>query len=260
MALLTKCKFYYGPEIELNLNYIDFSEGGGPELFFSIPVKMYSPLELANTIAEGLNATGSLTYSVTLNRSTRFLTISASGPFELLISSGSHSGSNIWQKMGFIGGVDLTGFASYSSTAAVGYSYSPQFYLLDYIPLDHWQEAVDSSINITGSGRVEVVRYGVKKFTQFSIELITNNKFLGDSMYESDIEAVENITQFLEAATRKSVVEFMPDRSDEAVYQLLILEKTEQSQNGIGFKITEMLDYGAGYYKSGLLTWREVDL
>jgi hypothetical protein len=256
MALMTKSKFYYGPDIDLDFNVIDFSEAV-PELNATIPVKLYSPSELASTVQDAMNNAGGLTYSVVFNRTTRLFTISGSGTFTLKIATGTHTGSNVWDKMGFTGAIDLSGTTTYTGDTAVGSVYTPQFYLLDYVPLDNWQEAVDASINVTGSGRVEVIRYGTQKFTQFSIELINDYKFLGDIVFESDTSGVANTNLFMQAATRKAVIEFIPDRLDDANYQLLILESTDQNRNGIGYRLSEMLDRGAGYYKTGLLVWRE---
>ncbi|HNC40284.1 MAG TPA: hypothetical protein PK522_00715, partial [Nitrosomonas sp.] len=198
------------------------------------------------------------TYTVVYNRTTRKITISAPSNFSILIGSGSHTTTTLYENLGYTGGIDLSGFNSYVADSTAGYEYNPQFYLLDYIPLEHNVKSVQASINETGSGAIEVIRYGTKRYTEFSIELITNNKFVGDSIWVSSKTGVEDTLNFLNYATQKSRIEFMPDGYDPATYYTLILESTESDQNGTGFKLMEMLEYGAGYYKTGKLVWREV--
>lgn len=259
MALLTKCKFYYGVQIDQDNNILDFDEGSG-EISITIPIGIYSPKEISNKIAALMTAAGTQTYSCVFNRTTRKLTIGAVGFFSILIGSGSHTGSTVYANLGYTGGVDLTGFNSYASDSAVGYEFRPQFYLLDYTPLEHNIKSVQASINETGSGNIEVIRYGTKRFMECSIEFITNQKFISDPIWTSNKTGVEDALQFLTFATQKSKIEFMPNENDVANYFTLILESTASDQQGVGFKLEEMLDYGAGYYKTGRLVFREVSV
>lgn len=257
MALLTKAKFYFGIEITQDNNIIDIDEGSG-EVSVTIPVGIYSPKQISDKLSSLLTAALTQTYTVSFNRTTRKITISAPSSFDILIASGTHTATTLYTVLGFTGGADLTGFTSYLAPSVSGYEYIPQFYLLDYVPLEHNVKSVQASINETGSGNIEVIRYGQKRFTEFSIELITNNKFLGDSIWTSSPTGVEDTLRFLNYATQKGRVEFMPDGSDPANYSTLLLESTESDQNGIGFKLMEMMEYGAGYFKTGKLVWREV--
>jgi hypothetical protein len=259
MALQTKARFYYGPEVLQNNSSIDFNEGAS-DLIASVPVRIYSPSELAKYVTDAMNLAGTQEYSVFFDRITRKITISAAANFDLLVGSGAHAGSSLWDNLGFTGVTDLTGSNTYTGASVVGSTYEPQFYLLDYVPLDDWEEAVESSINKTGSGKVEVIKYGTERFTQFSIELITNKPFKDDGLWTPDLQGIENARSFMRGATSKSIIELMPDRSDPNTYELLILEKTEQNQNGVGFKLLEMSDLGDGYKKTGLLIFRETSL
>lgn len=258
MALTTKAKFYYGPRIDTDLNVLDFSEGG-PELNASVASKLYSPTQLASNLQDSINDLGSLTYSVVFDRVTKKITISATAPFDILIASGTHAGSNIYERLGFTGGVDLTGASSYTGDEVCGSEFVPQFYLLDYIPLENWVDSVDSATATTGSGKVEFITYGQQRRTQFSIELVTNQAFIGNEFWEPNPTGLEDLASFLAAATQKGQVEFMRDRVDPSEFEVIILESTESSQSGTGFKIIEQIDYGVGYFKSGLLRWREVN-
>lgn len=257
MALLTKSKFYYGIEILTDNNIIDFNDGSGA-IACAIPIGIYSPQEICNKISSLLTASGSQSYSCTFNRTSRKLTISASSNFTILISSGIHSGSSIYKKLGFTNLSDLSGSNTYTAQSETGYSFEPQFYLLDYIPLEHNIKSVQSSINETGSGNLEIIRYGTKRYMECSMELITNHKFSGDSIWAYNPSGVEDALLFLSYATQKCKIEFMPNKDDVSNYYTLILESTESDQNGIGFKLLEQLEYGVGYYKTGRLIFREV--
>lgn len=257
MALMTRSQFFFGPEITDLEVYLDFSEGG-PEIIAQINSNAYSPETFADEIARAMSEAGTQNYDVSFNRSTRVLVISAPGPFELLIGTGSHAGSTLWLKMGFTGVVDLTGFSTYSANSACGYSYRPQFHLLDYVSTDQRQEAVETSINISASGKREVIRFGTAYFMECNIDLINNYKQIDNSFLENDLLAIENVIFFLQNITNNGDVEFMPDRDDPTTFEVLRLESTEENKDGLGYKLKERLEYGPGYFSTGKLVFRKV--
>lgn len=257
MALNTKCKFYFGVVIEQDSNYFDFDDGAG-EVSFSIPSGYYSPTEIVDIVSSNLNSVGSKSYSCYFNRQSRSVVISCTSNFKILIATGKHSGATIYKSIGFTSLFDLIGNSSYTSNLVIGIEYRPQFYLLDYIPLGHNIKSVQASINETGSGSVEVIKYGTKRFLEFSIELITNRIIHNTQSFESSITAVDDVLTFLNFAISKSKIEFMEDVSNVEKFNTIILESTEADQNGVGFKLQEQLDYGEGFYKTGKLVFREV--
>ena len=71
----TKSKFYYGHTIDIDNNLLDFKEGAGAELTATLSVGEYSLTNFVTELIRALNDAGSLTYSGSLNRTTkRFLT------------------------------------------------------------------------------------------------------------------------------------------------------------------------------------------
>jgi hypothetical protein len=257
MALLTRSKFYFGVQIDSDNNILDIDEGSG-SFSVTLAVKAHSPSEIATALASALNSSGSLTYTVTLNRTTRILRITASGTFSIRRATGPNSASNIYSRLGFAGSGDLTGLMQYDGNSGVGYEFYPQFYLLDYVPLEHNIRSVKASINETGSGAVEVIRFGTKRYLEFSIEFITNQKFISTDIWTSNPSGIEDALNFMDYAIQKSTIEFMPDALDVARYSKVLLESTESDQSGTGFKLIEMLDYGTGMYRTGRLVFREV--
>jgi hypothetical protein len=258
MALKTRSQFYFGPEILDNEVYIDFDEGSG-EIIATITAKSYSPETLADEIASAMSAAGSQTYFAEFNRQTRTISISAAAPFDLLINSGTHNGSVIWDKLGFTGNVDLTGLTLYTSDSAVGYVYKPQFFLLDYIPSSHRQEAVEASVNLSASGRREVVRYGTVAYMECTIDLINDFKHGEDSWLETNVNGVSDAVFFMQNITNNGDVEFMADRENALDFEIMRLESTSENSNGLGYRLDERLEYGSGYYSTGKLVFRKVD-
>jgi hypothetical protein len=257
MALLTKSKFYFGVSVDTENNVLDIDEGTG-SFPVTLAVKAYAPSEIATALSSALNQAGTLNYSVTLNRTTRLLRITASGAFSIRRATGPNSASNIYSVLGFPGGTDLTGLSQYEGTAGVGFEFEPQFYLLDYVPLEHNIKSVKASINETGSGAVEVIRFGTKRYMECSIDFISDQKFIGDEIWESNVNGVSDALNFMGFAIEKATMEFMPNRLDVANYTKLVLESTESDSQGVGFRLIEMLDYGAGIYRTGRLVFREI--
>ena len=91
-----------------------------------------------------------------------------------------------------------------------------------------------------------------------SIDFISDRKFIGDDIWDSNTNGIADALQFMGYAIEKSTVEFMPNRLDVANYTKLILESTESDSQGTGFKLLEMLDYGEGLYRTGRLVFREI--
>lgn len=259
MALKTRAKFYYGISVPTGATYIAFQETTGPIRSAKLKVSSYSLTGFVAEISRALNAAGTQIYSVTVNRSTRRITISAPANFSILITTGPYAGSELYSIMGFPL-TNQTGSNSYTGTNAVGKSYSPQFFLLDYVDTEKSQDAVDASINETASGSVEVIRYGTKKFMKCSIDFVTNEKTAIDSWIENDPAGVENCIDFLQDITQKTKLEFMPDRDQPNTFQTFILESTASNRSGLGYELQEKVGDGLlGYYNLGRLVFRLIE-
>ena len=259
MALTTRSKFYYGVKIPPTSTYIAFQELTGPVRSASLKSSSYSLSGFATEIQRALRAAGTQNYMVSINRSTRLITISAPANFSIFIATGPYAGAEIYTIMGFPL-ADLTGSNSYTGSSAIGKEYKPQFYLLDYMDTERSQNAVDASINETGSGQVEVIRYGTKKFMKCAIDFVNNEKNGDESWIEDNITGIEDCIDFLKDITQKSKIEFMPDRDDPNTFQQFILEATPASSSGLGYELIEKAGEGfLGYYTCGRLTFRLIE-
>lgn len=253
--LKTRSAFIYDLKIEANNNSISFQETAGPLRIGVLQAKTYTLKTLAEELSRVLNAVGDQTYLVTFNLQTRSLTITSTLNFSILISTGPFVGSTVWVRLG-LGFIDLTGSNAYTGIT-IGKEYRPQFFLLDYVDGNNNQRAIDSTLNETSGGVVEVIRYGTKKIYEMNFDFITTER--QENFIENDILAIERIRDFLENITQKNLLQFFPDRDDYTIAVDLILETTPESGNGVSFKLKEKPGL-PDYFNTGLLTFREVIL
>jgi hypothetical protein len=258
MALQTRSQFYFGQLITNEGIYIDFSEGG-PALTAVLVPNYYSPEQFCLEVTRAMNAAGALTYSCTFNRTTRIITLAASGVFSILKSTGPHAENPIYVVLGMIGG-DVSGASSYTFSSPSGLSYRPQFYLLDYLAPEDNSQAIDGTINKSAGGVVEVVKYGLESCVELTIDFVNNDPRTDDQHLEQDLSAVENLRTFMSEVIQKANIEFMPDRDDPSVFYTIQIERTQSNQLGLGYRIREKTSQGfVGYYTTGLLTFRIVE-
>lgn len=256
MSLTTFSRFYYGHIVTAENCTIDFDEGGS-EITASIDVGSYTLTDYANAVAAAMTEAGDLTYSASVNRATRVITLSAGSNFTLRVSSGSTLGTTAFTMMGFTG-ANRTGASSYAGNTASGSAYSPQFILQDHIASENWKEAVEAVVNVSASGQVEVVSFGEARFVQMNIKFITDIP-QGGGPITNNATGVADARSFMEYAITKAPVEYMPSVSALSTYQKLILESTPQSSKGTGYRLKELYDTGLpGYFETGVLKWRVV--
>jgi hypothetical protein len=258
--IFTHSRFYYGFEVDTTNNAIDFDEGSG-ELSATLRSGSYTLTTFVEEISRALNAAGGdLTYEVSVDRETRLITISADGDFELLIASGSRSGTSIYSDMGF-SGPDLSGDDSYTGSAAVGSEYTTQFWLQSYVSTEDWQESADAVVNESASGNIEVVRFGTRKFSEWDFQLITDQPTGVDNpVTRNRPTGVADLRTFMQFLVTKAPFEFMADEDDVETFETLILEATPESKEGTAYKLKEEFSRGMpGIYKSGILKFRKIE-
>lgn len=256
MSLSTKSAWIYGLQVTESNNLLDFDEGG-PELTAELSVGEYSFTDFLSEIARALNAAGALTYTVTANRSTRIITISAGSAFTLLGATGTHVGNDIFSMMGFAA-ADTASASSHAGSSASGSLYEPQFYLLDYVDFLDDVQSIDGTLRESTSGKVEAISFGKNYFMSCNIKYITNIK-QSSPWIDSDSSALVNARAFLDWCTYKYPLEFMANKSDVDTYTECILESTPESKDGFAYKLKEL--YGnnlIGYFETGLLRFRKV--
>ncbi len=258
MSLSTHSKFYFGYEITASNYNLAFSEGG-PELNAQLEVGSYSLTDFVDEIERALNEQedATLTYTVTVNRTTRIITIAATGTFQLLVATGTTLGTTALTLIGFTG-LDRTGASTYAANNASGSVYSTQFILQSHVSTDSSVGAADGVVNKSASGKVEVVTFGEERFMKANFMYITNRNPGGFVRYRA--AGYDDAITFMEYLITKAPIEFMADENTPATFETMILESTAQDKNGLKFELKELYGKGLpGFFETGTLTFRKVD-
>ena len=249
-------KFYYGHNVTSSNSKLDFKEGAGAEITATLNVGDYSLTEYVAEIERALNAAGALTYGVTVNRSTRYITIAATGTFTLLAATGSNIGNGVWTLAGYTA-TDVDGI-SLTATGASGSEFIPQFKLQKYISFDDQESAAYSNVATSANGTVEVVSFGTQNFLTCEIAYQTNLTQEAGSVIENQANGLDNLRTFMQYITAKRKIEFIPDRDTVGTYTKCLLESTPSSNDGTGFALNEYLGSLPGFFSTGTLRFRKV--
>jgi len=253
----TRSSFYLGVLITEDNCKLDFDEGSG-ELTATLDIGSYTPTEIAEEVEDQLNETGTLTYTVTFNRTTRILTIAASGSVELLAATGTNIAVSAYSTLGYAA-TDVTG-TSLAAGTALGTDYRPQFILQSYISPEHQIEQLHSTVNETITGRQELITYGDMGVMRCNIMFITDIAQPSDGPIENNASAVSQALVFLDWITKKNLVEFMPDRATPGTFVKLVLDSSAVSKDGTKYRLRELYDKGlCEYYETENMSFRKVD-
>lgn len=255
MSIQTRSAFYYGHTITRLNNAIDFKEGGS-ELQATLNNGDYTLEDFLAEIQRAMNAVGALTYTVSVDRSTRFITIAATGTFSLLAGTGSRIGTGTWTLMGFAA-TDLTGAATYTGTFGSGSQFLPQSIFFGYVPSGYSQEKNAAVVNESASGLIQVIQFGTNSYLEFNIRLQTNNANISYAQpeIESSATGIDDLKTFMDYAITKAKMEFMPDRASRGTFQKILLESTDKSKAGIAYQLVEIKD-DRFYWDTGILVFR----
>jgi len=244
MAINSFSIFYFGLKIEGGTsanNLLNFLEPGEAniELTAEINPSTYTFSEITAAVKVAMDAVGALDYTITVDRDTRLITISSTDTFELLIGTGSQVGTSPFQLLGFTGSSDLTGASTYTGDSPAGDVYEPQFKLQDFDDKENLKMREQPAVNISASGQVEVISYGLVPFYQMSINFITNIVQDG-KVIKNNPTGVEDARRFFESITERGAFEFMPDIGDRATFDKVVLESLAGSSTGTGYRLREL--------------------
>ena len=280
MTLKTEPIFYYGFEVTSDYTWIDFREGElGSELSVSLDVGVYNLEEIRSLIENALNETGTLNYTVSVDRSTRKLSIMSGEYFELLLGTGSHSDKSalkcfgfsnypVWGEKHLYGEPDLfygdtdTGlFPVHSAKFKAGFSFDPQFCAQDFRDADNNSALRSPSVNESVDGScVEVISFGEDRFYDFNFRYITNLAMPCGGPIRNDPNALDNVNAFMGWAIKRKVIEYIPDKRNPNIFYKIRLEKSRGSSKGTGYSLKELYSRGLpDFYETGILTFRRLD-
>jgi hypothetical protein len=252
VGVKTYSAFTYGHTITDSNKYIDFDEGAG-ELTATIVIGSYSLEEFKDAVAVALNAAGGQEYTVTINRTTRRLTISASSTFNLLAATGTNDTQSAYDLMGFV--ADTGSATSHEGENASGSFFEPQNILQKFVDFQDNIKTTNSTKRQTATGRVEVVSYGNVSFMECNIVPITD--ISPQLSIKNNVNAVSDFRAFMNYCITKAPIEFIQDIDTPSTFTKCLLESTRESKDGVDFKIKELFSRKLfGYYESGTLTFR----
>jgi len=255
MSIKTRSAFTYGHTITDDNSFINFSEDSVTELAATIEIGSFYLQQFIDKIAVALNQIGDLEYEVTIDRTTRLITISANTNFDLLVTNGTQASISAFSLIGFT--TDRTGSNSYTADIPSGSVYYPQAPLQDYVSFDDIEESVQSKVNESSSGELEIVSYGVRNFMECNIKYATD--IIGQGYIENNATGVQDLRLFMQYITRKRPIEFIIDKNDFNTYQPCVLESTARKSDGTGFQLRELYaEKLANYYETGKLVLRKI--
>jgi len=253
----TFSKFYYNFEVTSSNKFIDIDEGAG-EFQVEIPVGFYTPTDLALAIETALLDASTLTYTCTFNRTTREFTITASSAVDILGATGFNASNGIYTLIG-LAASDFTAITTQTGSAS-GSVYTPQYKLQDYVSQEDFRQLRMKTKNESAGGFVQVQSFGIDRFFEFSIKFATNIWQPSTSPITNNLTGIENLRSFMQYITKKSPIEFMPDKDTPSTYHRVILEASATDSDGTGYKLQEQFTRGlTGYYESGLLKFRIIE-
>lgn len=259
----TRSSFYYGYSINASPanGFLNINEGSG-EISIEIPVGTYTLTTLVSALQNALLTQATLDYSVSANRTTRKITISAGSNFDLLSNTGTQVGSSAWSLLGFSTSADKTGAMTYTSDFASGDAYFPQFFLQSYVPPEDFQGKQQASKNVASDGTtVEVINFGVAKFIEMDIKFITSRVDISDGVnIAHNTSGLEDARRFFQDVTNLNEFEFIPDSSTPGTFFRCILESMPDFPDATGYRLRELFNQNLrDVYETGIIKMRVIE-
>lgn len=251
--ITTLSQFYFGHTITTSNRKVSFSEGGG-ELIGSLPVGDYTLTEYAAALALAMSQVGGQTYTGAVNRTTRKITISASGTFSILAATGTTLGTTTLTLAGFTT-TDRTGTNTYEGDIGSGSAYKCQYPFDQYQSIEDYQLLESATVNVSAKGIVQTISFGNGARMQCNIRLITNLDCPKNSPFFFNATGIVNARTFLSYLITKAKVEFMPDIASPATFFSVLLETTPSDKDGTQYILNNM---GVpDFYETGKLLFRQ---
>jgi hypothetical protein len=259
MALNVHSIFFYGHKIDENNNLINFKEGAGPEKTAEIPVGSYTLTKFLSTIVASLNGASSLEWTGSVDRSTRVVTLVASGAASLLFGTGATALNSPAALLGF-NATDLLNLTSFVGAFGSGSEYRPQFPLQSYIGKNKNKKLVNAVVTKSASGdNVSVQSFGVDRMIKGNIRYITNQPT--DGKLRGNPNAVEEAQTFMDYLVEKHPIEFMENENDPDVFDRVYLDSAGTGMDGTSYELIEYVDRNLPeFYETGLLTFKVINI
>lgn len=259
MALNVHSMFFYGHKVDENNNLINFKEGAGPEKVAELPVGSYTLTKFLEIVVAALNAASSIDWAGSVDRTTRFVTLTSSGTASLLFGTGSTYLNSPAILLGFPQ-TDILNATSFVGSSGSGSEYRPQFPLQNYIPKNQNKKLVNAVTTKSASGdNVSVQSFGVERMIKANIKFITNQPT--DGLLRGNPQAVEEAQSFMDYIVEKNPIEFIENESEPDTFDRVYLESTGMGGDGTSYELMEYVDRNLPeYFETGLLTFKVINI
>ena len=256
MTVKTYSAFSYGHIIDINENFIPFSENGVDELLGEMNLGGYTIGDLAVEMARAMNEVGTLNYTASVDRSTGQITISGDSNFDLYVTSSTLSSASAYALLGFT--TERSGSNSYVGDGRSGSLFEPQFLLQKYVDFENFQKSNNVSVQESATGRLQVVKYADLNYMECNITLQTNIPQGKDSIVKNS-NGYDELLAFMRFAVTKNPMEFYKDIDDKDTFVDCLLDSTPSDKDGTGYKLIELYTRGfADWWETGKITFREI--
>lgn len=249
MALSAKSLFTYKIEVTTLNQNLDFKNASsGPIMTAVIALGFYSPTSLADAIGFALQTQDSTNiYTVSVARNImggtqNRVTVATNGTYlSLLFGSGPNVNTSPATLMGF-NQVDYVGSTTYTGSQTTGTTLIPTYLGYNYLD-DSNMAKVFGAVNVAASGLKEAVTFNVQTFieVEYKYELKSRLALWKDFFYW---------------AQAQKPFDFTPEISSPDTFYNCTLEKTEYQEQGLGWRMPEMLPDFPNSYQTGALMFR----
>jgi hypothetical protein len=247
--------FLYGFDVTDFNKYINFHNAiGGPELTAVLNKGNYTCTEFLAEVKRAMElADGVYKYTWAIDRTlgsgtSNQITVTTTGPhLDLLFGTGTNTATSIRHFIGF-DQIDYTGALTYTGSTNGGTILLPDFATWDYLGPDNY---------ITQDGSKQISSYGIKETLVFA----KMQFFQGQWKYITNFGSSTQLTEwqtFLQYSTRQLKFEFTPSiYEDPSLFYQCTLESTPGDTNGMGYKLTQMINVGLyRFYDTGVMKFR----
>lgn len=252
----THSLFVYGVEITGDNRYFDFSEYGN-DFTITLDLGFRSVSQLLDQLESAMNASSVNVYTISFNRTTRKVTISADGNFDLPVNTGPSALLSVYTTIGINNSVDFTSVTSVAGTSAVSSTYTTQFMLQNYTAPDDFKVQRFATVNESAAGNVQLSTFGQDSFIEFSLKWVTDTKMQTTRFWRNRSNGVAQLRALMEYAYFKYPLEFSPNENDPSTFFVIVLESSNEGTSGSGFKLLEQYERGlVGIFETSVLKWR----
>lgn len=249
MALTAKSLFVYGLQVTTLNQNLDFKNASlGSTMTAVIGLGFYSPQGLAEAIALALQTQDSVNiYTVTVTRNImggtqNRITIATNGAYlSLLFGTGPNVNTSISSLAGF-NPSDYTGATSYIGAQTTGSSLIPTYIGYNYLDSNNMSK-VFGAVNVAASGLKEAVTFNIQQFIEVQFKYEDKTRL---SLWKS----------FFFWTQAQKPFDFTPEISSPDNYFSCTLEKTDYQDQGLGWRMPEMLPDYPNNYQTGPLVFR----